>query len=422
MKSKRALFGFYQESLIKNASLLLISNVILAGFGFVFWVIATRLFTKADVGIASVIFGATSLITTVGLLGLDSGLMRFLGSSVNPKRQLESTFALVCTSTTIAGITYIALAPMLSPKLDFMRDDWVDSVLLVAFVLAIVINALLQATFISKRRAVFVLAGNSLFSALKILMLPLLAVFGAVGIISASWIALSASMMLCVVILRNKFGIWLRPVYHPGSLGHVRKYATTLFATGIENSLIQAALPLVVLNHLGAAKAADYYIVVSVALLLSMVPATAFQALLAEGAHSIDTLNINVHRSAKHVFGLLLPAVVVVLLAGRYVLLLFGQSYSQQGTVMLQLVAMAAPFSALNYLADAVVNVRQRNRLFLIMNTLNSGMILLLSYLLVDHGLTGLGVAWLVAQALTVGIYAVIMRRDIPNFVRPRTN
>jgi len=422
VKSKKALLGFYQESLIKNASLLLISNAILAGFGFVFWVIAARLFTKSDIGIATVIFGATALITTVGLLGLDSGLVRFLGSSANPKHQLESTCALVCTSTTIVGIAYIVLAPMLSPKLDFIRHDLVDSILLIAFLLVNVIYSLLRATFISKRRAAFVLTGNFLFSALKVAILPLLTVFGVMGIISASWIALLASVALCIVILRNKFGMWLRPIYHPGSLGNVRKYATTLFTTGIENSVTQAVLPLVILNHLGAAKAADYYIVFNVASILGMVSLTTFQALVAEGAHSIHTLGINVHRSAKHVFVLLLPAVAVLIVAGRYILLLFGQSYSHQGIVMLQLLALGAPLAALNYLADAVVNVRQQNRLFLIMNTLNSGMILLFSILLVGHGLTGLGAAWLIAQALTVVIYAVIMRRDIPNFVRPQTN
>jgi O-antigen/teichoic acid export membrane protein len=348
--------------------------------------------------------------------------MRFLASSANPKHLLESACVLVCISTTITGIGYIALAPVLSPKLDFIRHNVVDSILFVAFLLIIVINALLQSTFISKRRAAFVLTGNSLFSALKVALLPLLTAFGVMGIISASWIALLASVALCIFILRNKFGMWVRPVYHPGSLGHVRKYATTLLATGIENSLIQAALPLVILNRLGAARAADYYIVISVTSILGMVSATTFQSLLAEGAHSIDTLSINVHRSAKHVFVLLIPAVAFLLIAGRYVLLLFGQSYSHQGTVMLELMASGAPLFALNYLADAVVNVQQRNRLFLIMNTLNSGMILLFSYLLVGHGLTGLGTAWLVAQALTLAIYAVIMRREIPNFVRPRTD
>jgi O-antigen/teichoic acid export membrane protein len=400
--------------------MLLISNVILAGLGFVFWVIAARLFTKQDIGIASVIIGATSLITSVGLLGLDSGLMRFLGSSANPRLQLESTCALVCVSTTVVGIAYIALAPALSPRLDFIRSDLVDSILLIAFLLINVINTLLQATFISKRRAALVLVGNSVFSVFKVALLPFLTVFGVMGIISASWMALLVSITLCIVLLRRKFGLWLRPVYHPGSLGNVRKFATTLFATGIENNLIQAAIPLVVLNRLGAAKAADYYIVLGVASILGMVPVTTFQALLAEGGSSIDALAINVHRSSKHVFILLLPAVVVMLAVGRYILLLFGQSYSDQGTSMLQLFALAVPFSAINYLADGVANIRQRNRLFLMMNSLNSGMVLLFSYLLVGEGLTGLGIAWLVAQILTVVVYATILRHDIPDFIRPR--
>lgn len=418
-RSRQALSGFYRESLIKNASLLLVSSAVMSGMGFIFWVIAARIFSKDDVGVASVLLTAASFITTVGLLGLDSGLMRFLASSPEPKKQLESTVALVGLATLAAGVVYILLTPALSAKLAFLRHDYLDAAVLLAFLLALVTNALLQATFIAKRRAEFVLVGNSIFSVLKVAVLPALTVFGAMGILSAGWLALLVSIVVCVWILRARFSLSILPRFHRGALGHVRSYATTLFATGVENSVVQAVIPLVVLNRLGAARAADYYIVLSVASVLSMIPAATFQSLLAEGGHSVSTLDVNIHRSAKHVFALLLPAALALIVLGHYVLLLFGRSYADEGTVMLRLLALSAPFSALNYLADGVVNVRQQNRLFFAMNSFNSGAILVLCLLLVSHGLTGLGLAWLLGQVVTVAVYAVILRRDLPRFLRP---
>lgn len=88
---------------------------------------------------------------------------------------------------------------------------------------------------------------------------------------------------------------------------------------------------------------------------------------------------------------------------------------------MLQLFALAVPFYALNYIADGVANIRQNNCLFLTMNSINSGLVLVLSYIFVSGGLTGLGIAWLVAQIITVAVYGGVMRHDIPKFLRPNS-
>ena len=213
-RSRHALSGFYRESLIKNASLLLVSSAVMSGLGFIFWVIAARIFSKDDVGVASVLLAAASFITTVGLLGLDSGLMRFLNSSPQPKQQLESTVALVSVATLTAGIGYILLTPVLSAKLAFLRHNYLDAAVLLVFLLALVTNALIQATFIAKRRAVFVLVGNSIFSVLKVAVLPALTVFGAMGIISAGWIAILVSIAVCAWILHSQFSMSMVPRFH----------------------------------------------------------------------------------------------------------------------------------------------------------------------------------------------------------------
>ena len=414
----QSLRAFYQHSVIKNASFLLLSNIIMSGFGFLFWVIAAREYSRANVGVASVIITAAALITTIGLLGLDAGVLRFLSASPNQEKQLQSTVAVVTVTTILAGASYIALTPILSPKLAFIRHNLVYAAIMLGFIVALVLNAILQASFVAKRRSLYVLIGNSLFSVAKVGVVPFMMGLGSFGIIGASGIAVIANLLFGVVTLKIKFGIRLFPRYHRHALAHVRTYATTLFATGLENNLIQAALPLVVLNRLGAGHAGDYYIVLSVASTLNMFSAATFQSLLAEGAHSPNFFVMNVRHSARHVFMLLIPSAILMFFLGKYVLLLFGSGYAAHGTTMLKYLALAAPFSALNYLADGISNVQQRNRRFLVMSTFNSGGIIILSIFLVRYGLNGLGEAWLIAQAATTVVYAFVMRNELSGFLR----
>src|SRR3989475_5915350 len=59
-----------------------ISNSIL---GFAFWALAAHLFTSSAVGITGSLVNLSSLATSIGILGLDNGLVRFIGRVDRPR-------------------------------------------------------------------------------------------------------------------------------------------------------------------------------------------------------------------------------------------------------------------------------------------------------------------------------------------------
>ena len=63
-----------------------------------------------------------------------------------------------------------------------------------------------------------------------------------------------------------------------------------------------------------------------IATLLLVIPMAVSQFLFAEGAHFEDDLELNVRRFYKFIFLLLITAFVLLLLLGRWLLLLFGAS------------------------------------------------------------------------------------------------
>jgi O-antigen/teichoic acid export membrane protein len=67
--------NYIKDPLHKNALFLIATTAIAAIFGFFFWTIAARLFPVADVGHATALISAVSLLTSFSGLGLGIGLI-----------------------------------------------------------------------------------------------------------------------------------------------------------------------------------------------------------------------------------------------------------------------------------------------------------------------------------------------------------
>ena len=71
----------FTDSLYKNSMFLILNAGVMALFGFIFWNIAARLFTVAEVGMASALISAMGLIVALSTLGFNVALIRFLPKS-----------------------------------------------------------------------------------------------------------------------------------------------------------------------------------------------------------------------------------------------------------------------------------------------------------------------------------------------------
>src|ERR1019366_5768203 len=88
---------FMHDSLRRNSSLLILSQAISAGVGFIFWVICARLFSSHSLGLATSFVAFGSLIATFANLGLATTLIRFLHGS-------KAKGGLIATSVALVGI------------------------------------------------------------------------------------------------------------------------------------------------------------------------------------------------------------------------------------------------------------------------------------------------------------------------------
>ena len=410
--------SLYRDDVARNASVLMLSNVILAGFGFVFWFVASHTERRGVVGVASVLVTAVSLMSTTGLLGLDAGVLRFLKSGDDAQRQVQTTLWWTTGASAVLGIGYVVLARHLSSHLAFVSEHWAaSSLLLVAYLEAMVMSTIAQNVLISRRRTLTVLMANSIFSVVKVALIPVVLTAGALGLVAATTIALVLSTTLLVMAVRRRWRISMVPRRHRGALRGLAGYSTTLFLTGVENNLVQALVPLIILNHLGVEAAGAYFISVNVATALGFVASSTFQSMVAS-ANPLEGVNEKFRRALSHVALHLTPLVLAVLVFAPTILRAFSSGDATRATSLLRLLALAAPLSALNYLFDAVAHLQVRNRLFFSMNSLNCASVIVAALAFVSRGLSGLGWAWVTAQALTALVYAIILA---PTFTNSRT-
>lgn len=66
-----------RDPLYKNSFFIMLSSITNAGFGFFFWMIAARLYSAEDVGIATALWSSLTLILLLSRLGFDFSLIRF---------------------------------------------------------------------------------------------------------------------------------------------------------------------------------------------------------------------------------------------------------------------------------------------------------------------------------------------------------
>ena len=78
-KSKEVLKRRLNDPLFRNAYFLMLSSITSAGSGYLFWLIVARFYSVEEIGLASAIISASSLISIMlSLLGFDISLVRFL--------------------------------------------------------------------------------------------------------------------------------------------------------------------------------------------------------------------------------------------------------------------------------------------------------------------------------------------------------
>jgi len=414
--SRKKLKQVISVPLYSNAFYLMLNAGVMALLGFFFWMVVARFYTEAEVGFSSAIISAMRLLALISLVGLNISLVRFLPHSDRPQELINSCYTLGgLVSLVVAGI-FIAGLGFWSPALVFVKQNAIFASAFIVFTLLWTLSRLVNFTFIAQRRAGFVLSKGIIFSVLK-LPLPVLFVlfFHTFGIVASWSIAVAVAVTVSIFLFLPKVQDSYKPVptLKLDLLKNMWRYSAGNYFANLFMACIPFILPLMVVNMLGAEQNAYFYIGWMMAGLLFAIPLAVSQSLFAEGSHFEDKLRGNVTKSLKFTYLLLVPSVIVLVLAGKWLLLAFGQSYSLNALYLLWVLSLSSLPLALTHIYTGILRVTGRIKElsgiwgFIVLATL------LISYLIMPVcGIIGIGYAWLGAQTV-VAIYVLARRLSV---------
>ena len=170
------------DSLYRNSIYLMASTLVLAILGFFFWIINARLFTTAQIGLATTLISVASLISSFCLLGLNVGLIRYLPTSERKNEKINTSFVLITITSLLLSIIYLLGINIFSQQLSFIKDNLLFSILFIVIIISFSLNVIFDTIFTAYRSTKYVLLKNIVLSVTKLILPFLLIAFGTYGI------------------------------------------------------------------------------------------------------------------------------------------------------------------------------------------------------------------------------------------------
>jgi O-antigen/teichoic acid export membrane protein len=414
------------DSLLRNSVYMMATTAVNSLFGYIFWIVAARTYPTHDVGLAAALISAMTLASTLSSIGIGSTLVQHMpGRSLgrDRSRTLTAGFIAGIASSLVIGVLALATLPLFSPQFASTLRIGTYATLFVMSVPLWTIATILDYTFVAERAAANMLARNLVAGLLKnvLLVAPLpLVSSGAISIFSSSLVASLLSSAVGFTLVHR-----LRSGYRVAMRG-ISDQIRTMFSAFLGNHLISLGgfaplylLPVMVTMRLSAAANAYFYTTWMVGGIFFVISPAVASSLLAEGSHASGSLQAKVRSSLLFITAILAPTLLMFLIAGRYILAVFGSSYAQHGFILLTILVASAIPDAITNVAVSVLRVRRQMRQAAALNVGMAMLALILAWFLLPlFGIAGAGWGWLIGQtagSVTVCAGLVMARRRRQN-------
>ena len=411
--SREGLKSLLSATLYANACYLIADIAVVSLLGFAFWTLAARLYTPAQVGLASAAIAAVILLSRLSGLGFGYGLIRFLpGAGERASTLINSCFTIAGLTSLAAALVFLAGLNLWSPALIYLHQPGL-SIFFALLTVAYTLFLLIDQAFIARRRARFVLFKNATAGIFKIA-----AVIAFVAFLSTYGVFVSWGLAIFVALAMALF--WFLPKaqqgYNPIPVVS-REVVNDIIHFSLGNYIAEffwfapiMLFPLMVVNILGAEINAYFYIPWAIAQMLFAIPMAVSYSLFAEGSYEEHLLRSNTLKSLKLCLLILVPVAAALFVLGDKLLLLFGSSYSENGAALLRILALSTIPVGINCICLGVMRVKKNTRGVILVSASIACLALVSGYILMTSlGLVGVGTAWIATQTLVAAVTALLL-------------
>jgi O-antigen/teichoic acid export membrane protein len=332
------------RDLLRNAGSLAATTGMTSLFGFVFTIVAAKMFTTAEVGWGNTAINEMQLFGTIGMFGLGTMM---IGELPKGNRDRAGLFA-ASVSTSAIGSALLGLVFAIIVGLYFSSPNHLPGIAgtpgqLVLFVIG---TSLSGATLVFDEGTIGLLRGgvqlwrNMVMSGIKLAALPIAAVvlhdgFG-VGLSLAYVIGIVLSLIPAFIMLkRGGSRVLRRPDY--GSLRRLLPVAINHNWLNLAMATPSRIIPIIVTVVVGPTDSAVFYVAYMISSLLFMVPVHLGTVLFALASASPEVVAEKLRFVLRISLLIGLPVMVVLAISAHFMLAIYNPIYAQLGTIPLWL-------------------------------------------------------------------------------------
>ncbi len=409
-----------QDELTWNSLFLIMSTGLQSGTGFLFWIITAHLFSVSDVGKGSALISGVGLIGGLALVGLNIGMGRYLPSALNRDALISSGLAMVAAIGALGALLYVFLTPLIAPNLAFVEKSLVLTISFALITSATAVNTLTDSIFIASRKAKYTTLVDGVIGGFgKLALASALAGAGAYGLFLASAVGtvLAAVASLLLILTSMRVRIDLRQPLE--TLKPLVRFSGANYIGNVINVFTALAVPIILLDRLGAESAAYFFIALQMAQIVFTAALALEQTFLAEGSRADADMRQLRRRSLRLLVLFFVLAAGVMIGLGRWLLLAFGQPYYHYGyTSLIILVLAAGPISAI-YWFQTILRLAGKLRAIIAVNAIGAIVTCLSVWVGSSHGLTVVAWGWLGGSLISACVAGAAARKGRPRHRRP---
>jgi O-antigen/teichoic acid export membrane protein len=329
--------------MLPNSLALIAAKVATLGLGFLFWVLAARLFSPRDVGLAAAVVAAVMLCTQFALLGAGAAVISLYPEHASsPRRLLHTGINFVVLSGGLIGLAFVAVAAGGFPKLGVVGSSAAYTGLFASMSIFGTLAILLDQISTTLRRGDEALGRGLLNGVLSLVCLALLGVLGASAgsmAIFACWVVggAAACALGALQLWRGAARYRWRPALDFG-------LARRLIVVGMPNHLLTLAdrapglvLPVIVTELLSPTTNAFWYAVWMMAWVVFVIPVQVGMTVFSEASHRPAAIDQLVRHGLRVGLGIGTAAAVCMAALASVALSFMGPRYASGGTEALRI-------------------------------------------------------------------------------------
>lgn len=402
----------WEDPLHRNSAFTMMSTAVLSGSGVIFWIIVSKFYQPAEIGIVTTLITVVSLLNGWSQLGANTSLARFLPESLEKDRLVNTSITLVGLISVILAISFLIGLRLFSPQLAFIQYDLPLLTLFVIFALINSLNSVTDSIFTAYRSTNLTFIVNIFMCVVKIILPIFLIAYGYKGIFLSLTLAVLAALVLSIYYIVFKFKIGIKLVIDASVIRKVFKISIANYLAGIVSGLPALIIPVLILNRLGPADSAYFYMPTIIITTLNVIPRAITQNLLVEGSYNRELFRDTLIKALKISIILFVPTALLVIFFGKEILELFGKTFSDEGYQFLQLSALGCIFGLVGYFSSVIFNVKKEISNIIILSVITTVISISLTFSFLPYKLLGIGIAGLLTQIIMAFINILVIWKN----------